>query len=133
MVFRGCTALSGESVNLAADENTTILKCIESGLPLTYTLYKNYSSSLLTVDQSALAGALFESSRERIVSSYKELKGVFEKLGSSAIKEHRIEESGLRVTVFENGVRIAVNETDADIAFNGETVKSMSYKIITEG
>ena len=58
---------------------------------------------------------------------------MFEKLGSSAIKEHRIEESGLRVTVFENGVRIAVNETDADIAFNGETVKSMSYKIITEG
>lgn len=133
MVFRGSTALSGESVNLAADENTAILKCIESGLPLTYTLYKNYRSSLLTVDQSALAGALFESSRERIVSSYKELKSVFEKLGSSAIREHRIEESGLRVTVFENGVRIAVNETAADIAFNGETVKSMSYKIITEG
>lgn len=133
MVFRGYAAMSGESVNLSSNERTAFLRCLESGVSLTYTLYKNFESSLVTIDQSALYGSEFESNKQRIVDSYKEYKNVLDKLSNAGIEKHYIAENGIRVTEFDNGVKIAINETETDKTINGITVKAMDYAVIEEG
>lgn len=133
MVFRGYAAMSGESVNLSSNERTAFLRCLESGVALTYTLYNNFDSSLVTIDQSALYGSEFESNKQRIVENCKEYKNVLDKLSNAGIEKHYIAENGIRVTEFDNGVKIAINETKTDKTINGVTVKAMDYAVIKEG
>lgn len=133
LVFRGYTPLSGESVNLASNGDKLILRCIESGIPLTYTVYANYDSSLISIEQSAISGGRFDGNKERIVEAYELVKEIYSKIGTAAIKKHTVTENGLRITEFDNGVRVAVNETETDLSFNGITVEGMSFKEITEG
>lgn len=133
MVFRGYTAMSSESVNLSQNERAAFLECIESGVSLTYTLYKNYDSSLVTIDQSAIYGSEFAANKERIEESCKEYSAILKKLGNAGIKKHYIAENGIRVTEFDNGVKIAVNKTAEDKAVNGITVKAMNYAVLEEG
>lgn len=133
MVFRGYAAMSGESVNLSSNERNAFLRCLESGVALTYTLYNNFDSSLVTIDQSALYGSEFESNKQRIVESCKEYKNILDKLSNAGIEKHYIAENGIRVTEFDNGVKIAINETKTDKTINGITVKAMDYAVIKEG
>ncbi len=133
MVFRGYTAMSSVSLNLSSNERAAFLECIESGVSLTYTLYKNYDSSLVTIDQSAIYGSEFDANKERIEKNSKEYSTVLKKLGNAGIEKHYIAENGIRVTEFDNGVKIAVNKTAEDKAINGITVKAMDYAVLEEG
>lgn len=133
LVFRGYVPMSSESVNLAANERVALLRAIESGLGLTYTVYKNFDNTLFTIDQSALYGSVYDGNKEQIVKTGKEIKKLLDKIGNSTISDHTILDNGLRITTFSNGVKAAINETDKDIVLNGKNVLSMDYIVIEEG
>ena len=59
IVFKGYVPMSSPSVNLVANSKETILKAIESGIGLTYTLISNYDTKLLVSSESAFYGSVY--------------------------------------------------------------------------
>ena len=132
IVFKGYIPMSGMSVNLMADYDTAVLKCVEAGIAPTFTLSNNYDNSLAQTKHSAIPVSRFSGLKERIVQTVKETSAVTQKVKGVSIKNHTVAENGLRITEFQNGVKIAVNYTEQDLTFEGKTVTAGKY-IVLEG
>ena len=132
MVFKGYIPMSGMSVNLMADYDTAVLKCVEAGIAPTFTLSNNYDNSLAQTKHSAIPVSRFSGLKERIVQTVKETSAVTQKVKGVSIKNHTVAENGLRITEFQNGVKIAVNYNEQDLTFEGKTVTAGKY-IVLEG
>ena len=124
--------MSGMSVNLMADYDNAVLKCIEAGIAPTFTLSNNYDNSLAQTKHSAIPVSRFDGLKERIVQTVNETSIVTQKVKGAAIKNHTVAENGLRITEFQNGVKIVVNYTAEDLNFEDKSVPAGKY-IVMEG
>ncbi len=129
MVFRGRTAISGDSLNLATDSNLQLLRSIESGAGLAYTLTNNYSTQLLDSTSTVFYNSLYRDLKKQIVNNYNKVSDFYEKVGNSKIANHIIHENGLRETVFENGVKVYVNYLNQDLTTENGVVKAKSFLV----
>lgn len=132
MVFKGYIPMSGMSLNLMADYDTAVLKCIEVGIAPTFTLSNNYDNSLAQTKHSAIPVSRFDGLKERIVQTVEEISVVTQKVKGAAIKNHTVAENGLRITEFDNGVKIAVNYTEQDLTIGDKLISAGKY-IVLEG
>lgn len=132
MVFKGYIPMSGMSVNLMADYDIAVLKCIEAGISPTFTLSNNYDNSLAQTKHSAIPVSRFDGLKERIVQTVKETSIVTQKVKGAVIKNHTVSENGLRISEFDNGVKIAVNYTQQDLTIEEKLVPAGKY-IVLEG
>ncbi len=132
MVFKGYVPMSASSVNLMADYDIAVLKCIESGIAPTFTLSNNYDNSLAQTKYSAIPLSKFDGLKEKIVQTVKETSVITQKVKGASIKNHTVTENGLRITEFDNGVKIAVNYTEQDLTFDNMLVPAEKY-IVLEG
>ena len=132
MVFKGYIPMSGMSVNLMADYDNAVLKCIEAGIAPTFTLSNNYDNSLAQTKHSAIPVSRFDGLKERIVQTVNETSIVTQKVKGAGIKNHTVAENGLRITEFQNGVKIAVNYTAEDLNLGDNYVPAGKY-IVLEG
>lgn len=129
MVFKGNVALSCESINLAADPQKLILKAVESGCGLTYTVIKNYDKALLDVATKDFYNSRFDDIYDDIITNANELVGYYEIIKGASIVKHSILSNGLRCTEFEGGTVVYVNYSNEDIA----SVPARGYLIGGDG
>lgn len=132
MVFKGYIPMSGMSVNLMADYDTAVLKCIEAGIAPTFTLSNNYDNSLAQTKHSAIPVSKFDGLKEKIVQTVKETALVTQKVKGACIKSHTVAENGLRITEFNNGISIAINLTEQELSLGDKSVPAGKY-IVLEG
>ncbi len=133
IVFKGYVPMSSPSVNLVANSKETILKAIESGIGLTYTLISDYDTKLLVSSESAFYGSVYSDMKPYIEKSVLENKDYYGKINGTTIKEHIIYENGVRKTVFDNGYEVFVNYTDKIQTISDITVEPFGYKLIAGG
>ena len=129
MALRGRTAISGESMNLVTDPSVQLLRCVESGAGLAYTLTNNYSTELLDVNSPYFYNSLYGDLKDDIKANYDKVSAYYEKIGNSEIVGHIIHENGLRETVFANGVSVFVNYTGTDLVSDAGTVSANSFLV----
>lgn len=129
MVMRGRTSISGESLNLAVEADMQLLRSIESGAGIAYTLTNNYSTELLNDTSTVFYNSLYSDLKAEIAENYEKVYEYYEKIGNSVIVSHSILENGLRETVFENGVKVYVNYLDTDLDSGSGVVKAKSFLI----
>lgn len=129
MVLRGRTAISGDSLNLSADADTQLLRSVESGAGIAYTLTNSYSTKLLDSTSPVFYNSLYSDLKDDIKESFNKVSDYYEKIGNSKISSHTIHENGLRETVFENGVKVFVNYSESDITFEAGTVPAKSFLV----
>lgn len=129
MVFKGSVPLTVRSVNLAADMRLAVLRAIESGSGLGYTVISDWDPAVLNADTPEFYGSCYDDLKETIVQNYKELSGYYEKIAGQHIVSHTVHDTGLRETVFENGVRVYVNETDRPLATPTGELAAYDYRI----
>lgn len=129
MVLRGRTAISGDSLNLTVDANEQLLRSVESGAGIAYTLTNAYSTKLLDTTSSYFYNSLYSDLKADLVENYNKVAKFYEKIGNSKIVSHTIHDNGLRETVFSNGVSVFVNYSDADIAFEAGSVPAKSFLV----
>lgn len=128
MVFKGHVSMSSSSVNLAANQTNQILKCVESGIGLGYTVIANYYNEFIDYNGYYFFGSLYSDIGDSIVSTYNSLKDYYSAINGAEIVSHTIFESGLRETVFDNGVKAYVNYTDDSLTTpSGATVEVGGY------
>lgn len=133
MALRGRTAISGDSLNLSQDADIQLLRSIESGAGIAYTLTNAYSTKLLDSTSTVFYNSLYSDLKDDIKENYKKVSNFYEKIGNSTIKFHRVYENGLRETVFQNGVKVFVNYSEADVTFEAGVVPAKSFLVWEAG
>jgi len=108
MVFKGFIPMSSVSINLCADEDDALLRCVEVGISPSYTLLCNYDRELITSQHSFVFSSAFAGVKERAVRSVKELAKYLESVRGATISGYTLREN-VRITQFDNGVYTAVN------------------------
>lgn len=111
MVFKGSVPLTIQSVNLAADSKLMLLKAVESGSGLGYTVINNWDSAVIDAKTPYFYNSVFTDIKEGMFNYSETLADYYGKISGSKIASHTVLESGLRQTVFENGVVAYVNYT----------------------
>lgn len=112
MVFRGIVPIATESVNLAASAKNQVLKAVEGGCGLTYTVIANYDKSLLDIRTKDFYNSLFDDVYPQIKANAEELKDYYEKISGAEIIKHTVVSDSLRSTSFNNGITVYVNFGD---------------------
>ena len=115
MVFKGSVPITVKSVNLTTDSNLAVLKAVESGSGLSYTLIDSWDSSLINSDSPYFYNSVYSEIKKDMFKTSKSLSDYYNKISGKSITDHIIHETGLRETVFENGVHVYVNYTDSTL------------------
>ncbi|MEE1006931.1 MAG: DUF5696 domain-containing protein [Acutalibacteraceae bacterium] len=130
MVFKGKADIGCESVNFALDERDAILKSVESGAGITYALYNNYNTALTDSYYPVFSTGTYSMIKQGIVDQVKALKGYYDSIENSSVKEHILISNDVRKTVFENGTVAYVNYSDNDYKGDFGTVAAHGYLIV---
>ena len=127
--------MSGSSLNLSADERTNLLKAVETGTGLTYTLIGEYDTNLITSAQNVFYGSVYWDNtiergvRTSIENTVAEYKTYFDSVNGAKIADHKIISDNVRMTVFDNGVTVYVNYGDSDYTDSNVTVTAHGYSV----
>lgn len=108
MVFGGYVSMFSPSLNLSQDSNNLLLRSIESGVGISYTLAKNYTTKLMNVADIYHAVS-YDGLKNDIKATYSKTSNYFNSIKGASIAKHEILSDGLRKTVFSNGVTVYVN------------------------
>ncbi len=137
IVFKGFVSMSGTAINLSTNENVNLLKAVETGSGLTYTLINQYDTNLITSAQNVFYGSVYwDKTIERgvatnIEATVAEYKDYFESVNGEKIVGHELITKDVRLTVFSNGVAVYVNYGDTDYVEGDITVPAGGYTQIT--
>lgn len=129
MALRGRTALSCESINLVSDPSEQLLRAVESGSGLAYTVIAEYDTALIDDNRPIFYNSRYSDLKEDIVSASQKLSGYYAKIGGSEIRSHRIDASGLRETVYANGVTVFVNYTAQELSSPAGRVPAKGFLV----
>lgn len=127
LVFKGYRPMSSVSINLCVDKQDALLRCIESGISPSYTLYYNFESELVTSEHSFIYGSHFDGNKDNIISSINGIKDYLEDIEGACVTEYIRLSDTAAVTKFDNGVYAVVNYGETQITTDYGTVSAKSY------
>ncbi len=132
MVFKGYVPMSGESINLAANSTDEMLKAVEAGIGLNYTVTENYYNEFIDYKGYYFFDSKYDDIAEGIVKNTTALADYYAAIDSAKIVSNETltadGSNGLRQTVFDNGVKVFVNYTDDPLTTpSGKTVDASGF------
>lgn len=129
MIFKGYVPMASGAVNLAADENTALLKCIEAGIAPTYTLIYDLPRSAVTSQYVVTRSSNYMSIRDNITKTAEKTKLVFKSVSGARISGHRVIDANVRAVSYDNGVTVYVNYGTEPVSVGGITVSAQGYAV----
>ena len=131
MVVSGLVSYTGRAINLSAEPEIEFLRAIEIGGGLHYSLlYRGGSEIVKDTPYASWIGAEASSWLETIAKHYKEMKDVYNKLGSNRLISYEVVQSGVIKSDFEGGGTLLVNEGDSPSVVYGYTIEPRSYMVL---
>lgn len=127
LVFKGYRPMSSVSLNLCNDKQDALLRCIESGISPSYTLYYNFDKELVTNENTFIFGSHFEGNKEDIVTTVNSVKDYLNSINGATITDYTRLSDMSSVTKFDNGVFAVVNFSDVEITTDYGKVPARSY------
>lgn len=112
MVYKGYTSMAGDSMNMAANPQQHLLRTIESGCGLHYTLIADYQNEFTDSQSYDFFGSLYSDVKDGLFETYEELKAYYAAINGAEIVSHRILDNGVRETVYDNDVTVYVNYSE---------------------
>lgn len=127
LVFKGYRPMSSVSLNLCSDKQEALLRCVESGISPSYTLYYNFDKELVTNEHSFIFGSHFEGNKDEIITCVNETKDYLKSVEGATVADYiRLSETA-SITKFDNGVYTVVNFADTEIMTDYGKVPAKSY------
>ena len=133
LVFKGYVPLSSVSINLCSDKEDAILRCAESGISPSYTVYGNFRKELVTNDNTFIFGSSFDGIKEDIYSVVNKAKDYLKLTGNAEIVGYEIINKDVRITRFAGGGYTVVNYGEAPVATQYGEVAAKGYIYGREG
>lgn len=132
IVFKGHIPMSVESINLSRHSSDSLLRAIETGNGLCFTVGENWEVDMLGTKENAVSFSVWESVKDDVFGMYDRSSSVLESVAGAAISDHVRLAEGVYKTEFSNGVSVTVNYTDTDFTDENGTVKAKDF-IYKEG
>lgn len=132
MVFKGYIPMFTESVNLAKDPETMLLKAVEGGCGLSYTAISKWDNSLIDSDYNYFHSSVYSDLKAVISQNIQRLSSYYEKIANAHIVSNKIINDNVRVTEFDNGIMVYVNYGDTQFKTSDVLVAPKDY-LIKEG
>lgn len=115
-VFKGYVPMTVESVNLRANGKAAVLKAIESGCGLNYTVIDHHSDRMTASKHPVFYNSVYSDIKSDILKTAESLGDYYKAVNGAHIIGHKILTENLRVTFFDNGTAVYVNYGDAAAA-----------------
>ncbi len=130
MVLHGYVSYSTESVNLSVDSRKTVLKAIETGSSLMYSISAAEYSVICYDDYDHLYSITAKNWMSDIIENQKMTENALKGVSAATIVGHEIISDGVVRTVYDNGVSIIVNYNNTSVTVDEKTVDAQSYLVI---
>jgi len=127
MAIHGMVDYTGRPINLSGDWQTELLLCAEYGAGLSFTFMEEDGRILQETDHSGYFGAHYAAWAEDAAAMINAYQQDMEGLNQQAIVDHRILDSDVTVTVYEDGTQVFVNYGSADYRTGSQLVPARSY------
>jgi len=125
---RDILSYSLESINLSADKRESLLRSMEYGCGLMYTLISHDSRIAANTKENALYNCDANIWQTEIIDNYKMVNAVYKEIGSKIYNHQRLT-GGVFKSDFENGSLI-VNFTDKTFSYRDIVVEPKGYAVI---
>lgn len=132
MIFKGYVPMFSESVNLAKDSETLVLRALESGCGLGYTLISKWDNSIIDSDYMYFHSSVYSDLKDSIYDNIKGLSQYYKTISNAHIAANSIISDTVRLTEFDNGVSVYVNYGDVTFETPAGIVAPKSF-LIKEG
>ena len=127
IVLHGCVDYVTESLNGSENIQKDILKLIETGSGLHYTLTANEYEKLFETEYAHIYNTNYTYLKDEINNSYKMLNEALHGLGDKAIIKHSYMTDDVVCVEYEDGTLIYVNYSTNDYLINDIKVSAMGY------
>ena len=127
MVLHGYVDYVTPELNGASDINTSLLKAIETGSGLHYTLTANRFDKLFDTEFNYLYDTYYSDLRNTVFDSYEYVRTALDGLGTKKITSHCYMTNEVTKTEYSNGTEILVNYGETNYVYDGKIVSSGSY------
>ncbi|MBR4868043.1 MAG: hypothetical protein IKU10_02710, partial [Clostridia bacterium] len=127
IVLHGYVPYAGASMNLSDDYQMQLLKSVEYGANMAYTLNYVSAEMVKNTNYSELYSTNFDHWKEKAVADFNAVSAVLNGCQSSTISKHTQLAKDVYMTVYENGIAVVVNYSDAAYAYNGTTIEANGF------
>ncbi|MBR2043265.1 MAG: hypothetical protein IJ946_02880 [Clostridia bacterium] len=127
IVLKGHVPMFGTAVNTTTNKDLTVLRCVEGGSALRYSLINNYDNDLLTSISQIFNAVVYEDNAESLVATINANTDYFKAIEDAHIVNHVCINTDVRKVVYDNGIVVYVNY--GDVAYESElgNVEAGSY------
>jgi len=130
IVLKGVVPVYSEYMNFEANKQEFLLKMIETGTYPSFYITKENSSELIYTNSSDIYSSEYSVYRDTIIEYTNELKYISELTEGAYIKSHEMLEGEVTKVTYDNGVTIYLNYSETSQTVDGNTLDSMTYKVI---
>ncbi len=127
IVLHGYVSYSGSPLNLSDDYQMQLLKSVEYGGNLAYTLNYATAEMVKNTNYSELYSTNFDFWKDKTVADFKSVAAVLDGCQGSTITNHQMLADDVYMTTYENGAQVVVNYSDASFVHNGVTVSALGF------
>ncbi|MBO7519168.1 MAG: hypothetical protein J6T73_00175, partial [Clostridia bacterium] len=126
MVLRGYIPMYSPSLNLSNNSHELLLKSVEAGSGISYTLIKNFDGKLRR-EFDIYQNTCYDDLKDTIKENHAAVKDYLGSIKDCEISKHEIISKNVNKTTFSNGVAVYVNYGDGDYITPFGTVKANSF------
>lgn len=127
IVFKGVTAMSGTDLNTSPTPAADVLKCLETGVALQYSLISEYSSECTEHNEYKYSQMLYSDNKVLIRETIGKSAEFLNAVANSKIQSNDILADGVSRTIFENGCYIVVNYNKTSVSTDYGTVGAEQF------
>ncbi|MEE0839383.1 MAG: DUF5696 domain-containing protein [Acutalibacteraceae bacterium] len=127
IVFKGYVSMYGAAINMATQRDLTLLRAIEGGSGIKYTLTNNFSNKLLNSKYQIFNTLMYTDNKEEIVNNVNANADYYTAVADAHIDDHICITNDVRKIVYDNGVSVYVNYSEDDYMTDMGIVPAGSY------
>ena len=130
MVFKGYVPMSCQSINLSDITKTELLKAVQCGIGLSFTVCGDETLDYSTSKFPQLLSGSYENSKESIIEMVKDTQDVLKEQAGAQLNGVKMISVDVYQSDFSNGNSVIVNYSDKDYNYNGYIVKALDYILL---
>ena len=130
MAVHGLVDYTGTALNLSDDYETSLLRSIETGAGLYFTVMSEPVSSLADTEYTEYYGAEYDLWKDTIISLNDEVQEALGSVYNQYITNHENVTSTVTMTEYEDGTKVIVNYGYSDYTYDGYVVSARDYIVI---
>lgn len=127
IVLHSKIVYSMEANNKFSDFNKSVLTAIETGSSLNFEWIARNEDKISNTQYDTLYADNYENWINDAILSYNDIRPLMAKVSDSRIVAHKVIESGVRRTSYENGISVTVNYNQYDVTVDGNVIHANGY------